>query len=205
MEIVWVVGLVLIMTLGIAFFASGLPVRGMAHAACQHWQKTYVRKYLLLLIGFCAVTVAYGYWLLGLGRDLLGFLLGISYLASITPGDIRERMIPDRTTAAFVIIFAVFVLSGGDRAEIIDAIVGAAAGFVLLGLPYLIRHNSIGMGDVKVLAACGVIYGALGVISLLLRAFAAILIYCIIQLLRRKITLKSEIPFAPFLLLAALV
>lgn len=205
MEILWVAGLALAMTAVIGFFAAELPFRGMVQAACRRWQAPGARRQLLVLLALCCGAAAYGYWLMGPGRDLVGFGLGLSYLAAITPGDIREHTIPDRTTAVFAAAFLVFVLSGGRQAEVMDAALGAVLGAVLLGLPHLVRRDDIGLGDVKMLAACGVMYGALGVLGLLLRAFVLIFVYCVIQLLRKKVTFRSELPFAPFLLLAALL
>lgn len=205
MEIVCVAGLSLGMTAVIAFFVGELPVRGMIQAIRQRWQEPLARRNLLVLLALCVAAAAYGYWLFGLGRDLLGFLLGGSYLASITPGDIKKHTIPDRTTLFFAAAFVLFVLSAGDQAGVMDAALGAVLGAVLLGLPHLVRRDDVGFGDVKTVAACGIIYGALGVVALLLRAFLAIFVYCVVQLLRKKVTFKSEMPFAPFLLLAALI
>lgn len=203
--IVTIAGLALAMTAVIAFFIWELPIPGTLLKARQCLQEPQARKGLLILLVLCAAAAGYGFWLFGLGRNLLGFLLGITYLASITPRDIREHTIPDRTTLFFAVVFLGFVLSSGNQSEWMDAALGAVLGGVLLGLPHLIRRADIGLGDVKMLAACGILYGALGVVSLLLRAFILIFVYCIIQLLRKKVTFKSELPFAPFLLLAALI
>lgn len=205
MEILWVAGLALAMTAVIGWFAAELPLRGLAGAARRRWQEPAARRQLLVLLALCCGASAYGYWLMGPGRDLAGFALGLCYLGAITPGDIRDHTIPDRTTAVFAAAFLVFVLSGGQKAQLVDAALGAVLGAVLLGLPHLVRRDDVGLGDVKMLAACGILYGALGVLGLLLRAFVLIFVYCVIQLLRKRVTFRSEMPFAPFLLLAALL
>ena len=205
MEVICVASLTLVMMAVVGFFVWELPLLGALTTARQKLQEPATRKRFVLLAGFCLALTVYGYWLFGMGRDLCGFLLGTAYLAAITPKDIREHIIPDRTTASFAVWFTLFQISSLDVALIVDAAIGAVLGLVLLGLPYLIRRDSIGLGDVKAVAACGVIYGALGLIHLLLRAFIAIFLYSVVQLLLKRATLKSETPFAPFLFLAVII
>lgn len=205
MEVGYILGLTLAMTLAAGFFIFEIPMKGGLKAVRQKIRNPKVKKELAALTAACLVLVLYGVWLFGPGRDHLGFLLGVCYLLAVTPCDISQHLIPDRASATFGVIFALFQVTSTDAAQTREAVLGAILGAVLLGLPYLIHRESIGLGDVKMVAVCGVMFGTLGIIHLLLRAFAAIFIYSVVQLLRKKVTLKTETPFAPFLLFAAII
>lgn len=171
-----------------------------------HRAKQPEGKKLLIIIGAAELGIGiYGAWLFGIGYDWVAFFALASYLLAITPEDIRQHTIADAATLTFGVLFLLLRLSRFQTVELIDALLGAAVGVVLLGLPYLIRRSSIGLGDVKILAVCGLMLGPIGVITFLMRAFLAIFVYSLVQLIRKKVTLHSETPFAPFLLLAALI
>lgn len=205
METVYILGLTLAMTLATGFFIFEIPLKGGRKVVQQKLQDPKVKKRLAALAAACLALVLYGIWLFGPGQDHMSFLLGAGYLLAVTPSDITQRLIPDRASAAFGAAFVLFQLTSADPTQLADAVLGAVLGAVLLGLPYLILKESIGLGDVKMVAVCGVLFGAVGVIQLLLRAFVAIFAYSVIQLLRKKVTLKTETPFAPFLLFAAII
>lgn len=166
-------------------------------------QEKQTQKLLVLLLACMGISL-YGVWLFGISREYFGFLLMVAYLLAITPGDIRERMIPDRTTWIFMCSFVLFRLTAMSAFELLDALLGGLIGMLLLGLPYLLKRNWIGQGDIKTVATCGIVLGPIGVINFLLRAFLVLLGVSVIQLICKKTTLYSETPFAPFLLLAAL-
>lgn len=153
----------------------------------------------------CIALTFYARWLFGIGRQYYSFLLLVTYLAAITPIDIKKHIIPDRISIAFAVLFVLFQLSSLSLEQIKEAALGVVFGFVLLGLPYLIRRQSVGLGDVKAVSICGIMLGPMGTLYFLFRAFIAIFAYSVIQLLRKKVTLKSETPFAPFLLFAAII
>ncbi|MBD5101226.1 MAG: prepilin peptidase [Subdoligranulum sp.] len=164
------------------------------------WQ----RKMVLLFAAMMGIG-AYGLWLFGMGRDLVGFLLLAAYLVSITPEDVKTHTISSSTTCLYLLLFVLFKGSGFEIASIVDGLMGAATGFILLGIPYLVRKESIGWGDVTTVSVCGILLGFPHVIYFILRAFFAIFVYSVVQLLRKKVNLKSETAFAPFLLFAALI
>lgn len=201
----YILGLTLVMTLAAGFFIFEIPLKGGLKVVSQKIRNPNVKKGMAVLMVGCLALVLYGAWLFGPGRDHLGFLLGACYLLAVTPCDISQHLIPDRASVSFGIMFVLFQLTSPDSTQIKEAVLGAGLGAVLLGLPYLIRKESIGLGDVKMVAVCGIMFGTVGIIQLLLRAFAAIFVYSVVQLMRKKVTLKTETPFAPFLLFAAII
>ena len=70
---------------------------------------------------------------------------------------------------------------------------------------HLLRPAAIGRGDVLLLAACGLGAGFPGIIYVLTRGLGAMAVVSVVQLLRRKVTIRSELPLAPFLLFGALI
>lgn len=183
--------------------AAGMPHTRAALAA-QISGVNNQRFCVIVMLANLAVGL-YGLWLFGWGRELVGFLLLASYLIAITPEDIRAHTIPDRTTLLFLAAFLLYRLWGLDWLLVLDAALGAAAGLLLLGLPYLIRRSSVGPGDVKTVTVCGVMLGLVGVMYFILRAFVAMFVFTLVRLLLKKVTLKTEVAFAPFLLFAALI
>lgn len=188
----------------VAAFLAADDLGGLKTRAAQ-LLKPEQRKRLLLTLAAGLGIALYAWWLFGLGRDYVSFLLLADYLLAITPGDVREKTISNRVTVLFAGVFAVWQLLPMDIYTLLDATAGFVCGLILMGLPYLVRRDSVGTGDIGVVAVCGISLGAVGVITFLLRAFVAITAVSIVRLLARKATLKTELPFAPFLLIAALI
>ena len=61
------------------------------------------------------------------------------------------------------------------------------------------------MMSVLLLAVCGLAAGFPGVIYVLARGLAAMALVSVVQLARKKVTVHSEMPLAPFLLFGALI
>lgn len=82
---------------------------------------------------------------------------------------------------------------------LISSFGGLAAGLFFFLIAYFLSRKSIGMGDVKLAAVLGWYLG----LSLIWWDLAVGLcfagLYCVIQLLRKKLTMKDSIPLVPFL------
>lgn len=187
-----------------ATFLAADDLGGWKQRAAHLLQPEQRRRLAITLAAGLGIAL-YAWWLFGLGRDYATFLLLTGYLLAITPGDMREKTISNRVTALFAVVFVVWQLLPMDFYNLLDAAAGGLCGLVLMGLPYLVRRDSVGTGDIGVVTVCGICLGAIGVMSLLLRAFIAIAVVSIVRLIVHKATLKTELPFAPFLLFAALI
>lgn len=185
------------------YFIAG-SFAGFKTAAEIRKREHFSRNALILFLGFVTMGM-YDFWIYGFSLDFLFILAVESYLISILPEDIREHRISNVTTAAFAVLFLLLRALTFDVFEVIDAVGGAVLGLAGIGLPYLVNRNLIGLGDVMAAAACGLIFGVVGIVPFLIRAFVFIAVFSIIQLIRRRVGLKSEMPFAPFLFLAALL
>ncbi len=186
-----------------AYFIAG-SFAGFKTAANIRQQAHFSRNALILFLSFVTMGI-YDFWIYGFSLDFLFILALETYLISILPEDIKEHRISNVTTAVFAILFLLLRALTFDAFEVIDAVGGCVLGLASIGIPYLINKNMIGLGDVMAVACCGIIFGMVGIVQFLIRAFAFIVVFSIIQLIRRRVGLKSEMPFAPFLFLAALL
>lgn len=160
---------------------------------------------MLVVLAVCCVIGAYAVMLHGYGENAIKLIVIGSYLSSVTVNDMKRREIPDLTTIVFSLLFIAVIWWFDGPSGLLAGAIGAAVPAVLLLVAMLIKKNSVGLGDIKMVAACGLICGFPGVFFVMFRAALAILVYSLIMLIFKKLKLKSELPFAPFLLFGALI
>lgn len=132
----------------------------------------------------------------------------LPYLAYI---DIKEKIVPGQILKWMLVvriaILALEVLLYDEiRMEIVlSALGGMCMGGGLMLLAYLISRKGIGAGDVKLIAVIGAFVGSSNIYAVLLLSFLIAAIYGITGLICRKIKLKDEMPFVPFVSTACLI
>lgn len=118
--------------------------------------------------------------------------------------DIRLMIIPDVISLPMIVLTPLIALLHPDL-DWLSAVIGAAAGaaslYAIAWVYYLIRKETgMGAGDVKLLAAIG---GWLGYQAIFPTIFYGSVLGAVVGLiamaLTKKLSLKSEIPFGPFL------
>ena len=144
---------------------------------------------------------------------LFSFML-YSLLLVIAVYDFRHRIIPDALVFAFVILSGLFLFvsksSFGDFLVIpsfMSFLAGplVAAPFALIWL--VSRGRWMGLGDAKLMLGAGFLLGlASGYAAVLLSFWIGGLISLFLLVFFRKyFSMKSEIPFAPFLILSVML
>lgn len=148
----------------------------------------------------------------------------MSLLVVITVYDMRHYIIPDSLTLALLVItsmWQVFLLYGGGTWQGLLIALGAAllgAGFFYV-LWWVSNGRWIGFGDVKLAVPLGIMVGPTAVFSMIVFSFwigAAVSLLLIggAKLIRGQVrlqnrifslTIKSVVPFAPFLIAGSLV
>ena len=139
-------------------------------------------------------------------RALFGVVFAALVLMMAT--DLDQKLLPDVLTLPVFFVGAAVLVWGGDslvnRQPPLLAI-AAAIGIPLLlfaaSLPF--GEGAFGGGDVKFLAGIGLLVGAL---RLVLAVFVGALLSGVVilaLLAAKRVTLKSYIPFGPFLILGA--
>jgi leader peptidase (prepilin peptidase)/N-methyltransferase len=153
-----------------------------------------------LLVGliWAGAAVAWGLTLHALAGAVFATLL-----VGITVTDARHLLIPDEFTWGGLVLGLAFALDGGFP-SLIQALLGAAAGFTLLYAIALIGEwvfgeEAMGGGDIKMMAMVGAFVGWQGVLlTVFLGALLGTLIF--VPLTLRK---KRLVPFGVFLALGA--
>jgi leader peptidase (prepilin peptidase)/N-methyltransferase len=139
-------------------------------------------------------------------RALFGAFFAALVLLMAT--DLDQRLLPDQVTLPLVVLGAGALIWGGDslvnRQPMWLAIAGAiAVPLILYALSLPFGEGALGGGDVKFLAGVGLLTG---LIRLVLAVFVGAMLsgLAIAGLLAAKrVTLKSYIPFGPFLIIGA--
>jgi leader peptidase (prepilin peptidase)/N-methyltransferase len=189
------------------------------------WDNIPVLSYLILKgkCRYCSELISVRYPIV----ELLSALLAVSLLYRFGPGvryiiyyvwactllvitfiDLDYQIIPDRLSLGGIVIgiLALRWLDVGYK----DALIGLALGAgmllaIIYGYYLLTKRQGMGGGDVKLLGMIGVFTGWQGVLfTVFMSSFIGTLIgipWVYIQ----KGTLKSAIPFGPFLCLGALI
>lgn len=172
---------------------------------CQariHWQYPAVELISALVPVLCILQ--FGPTPLAAAYSLL--LWGLLILSAI---DLRHLLLPDQLSYPllwFGLLASVSVLP----VEPVDAIYGAAAGYLSLWLVYwvfklLTGKEGLGYGDFKLLAVLGAWFGwAMLPLIILSASFAGALIGIVLLAVQRH-QRGSPLPFAPFLAMGAVI
>lgn len=90
-------------------------------------------------------------------------------------------------------------------AVLISALLGMLFGGGMFLLAHFLTKGGVGMGDVKLLAVIGAYMGSGSIMAVAFLSVAASAFYSIVMLLLKKIKLKEEIPFAPFIFIGTVL
>lgn len=196
---------------------SYLALRGRCQVCRSYIPVRYFVVELLTAAGFVLVALTGGVWWL----QVLSYLL-IAVLVSIVVYDINHTIIPDEFTLALIALALAKVASelttGGLIGEALwSLLAGVAAAGPFFFLWVISQGRWIGLGDAKLAVPLGIWVGLELVVSLVIFAFwigAAISVAILalqwllkrgqlsLRLFGRPLTMKSEVPFAPFLILS---
>lgn len=200
---------------------------------CKHsipvWANIPLLSYFILngKCGFCKTNISIRYPLVELVTSLLfilagyftsdvvilpAFLVFISFSICLIFIDFDTFLLPDELTLTLLWLGLLFNLHGAISITLINAVVGAVIGYILLWSIYwvfklLTNRDGMGYGDFKFLAAILAWVGYQGLVPvLLISSMLGIVYYVIAKLSGKLIEGKSgHIPFGPFLGLAGIV
>lgn len=129
------------------------------------------------------------------------------YIAII---DYKLKLIPNKTLlvllAICVIITVLQLISGENAINLLsDCVLGGiiAGGIFFIG--NLISRNGMGMGDVKLMAAAGLMIGMNKIMGLIFWSLFTSLIAGLILIAAKKAKIKTAIPLAPFFLAGSVI
>lgn len=158
---------------------------------------------------FCLASAAA--WVVGsltMGGLAAGFLLGLVLVLALLLAviDLRVRVIPNELVLALLLTGVVFQLYHGGVAALLNAMLTMVAlALLFLLFAALLGLGMVGAGDVKLAAAMGMVLGYPAVMPAMIIMSTAFALVGLGGLLSRRLTLKSMLPFAPFLMLGMVV
>ncbi|MDO4963343.1 MAG: prepilin peptidase [bacterium] len=153
------------------------------------------------------VLFALSFVVFGFTLECLLSILFISMLLIIIISDYQTMIIPDSILIIFSILFIVLKIFIFGLNSIWISLFEALLAFVFMFLlkllgDFLFKRESMGGGDIKLLAVYGFVLGfPMSVVAVFLSAFIALPI----SLILLKKNSSHEIPFGPFLAISAII
>jgi leader peptidase (prepilin peptidase) / N-methyltransferase len=141
----------------------------------------------------------------------LGLMAVVSLgLVLLLATDLDQRLLPDVLTLPLIpLALVVFVLGASPYLRSSDDLVAAVVaavilplGMFLLSLPF--GPGAIGIGDLKLLAGVGLLGGAFRLVAGLVSGALLAAVVIVVLVVARRITLRSYVPYGPFLILGCL-
>jgi leader peptidase (prepilin peptidase)/N-methyltransferase len=175
---------------------------------CRYCRAPISARYPLVEL-FASLLSGWVVWRLGSDIGGLAALLLVWTMLALAMIDLDTQFLPDDLTLPLLWAGLLFNLTG-TFTPLADAVIGAAAGYLVLWLVYwgyrwVTGKEGMGYGDFKLLAALGAWLGwtMLPFIVLLSSALGAVV--GVMMILLRGHQRDKPIPFGPFLALAGLI
>lgn len=138
--------------------------------------------------------------------DAVNILLVLDVFWACSAYDIRYEIIPNSIVliaiGIAIVMLGINVLIDPPDAlyYLVDSLVAGIALLVTAIICRLLGKDSVGMGDVKLLGAAGLMLGVDSAFYTVLSSIIILFIIAVILLLTKKADRNTSIPFAPFLL-----
>lgn len=166
----------------------------------------------ILTVLFCGLWTAFLFWYKGLTWDFAIIAFYSYFYITIAVIDLKHQIIPNKMIyPGLLVALAIspfFIKTGLPHHGIaswgiVNALIGAAAGFISLLILAILSRGGMGLGDVKMAAFIGLTTGFAEVFvavigGIILGGLAAILLLAF----KKR---KEVIPFGPFLSIASIV
>jgi leader peptidase (prepilin peptidase) / N-methyltransferase len=167
----------------------------------------------------CGLFTAFLFWNRGLTLEFAVIALYSYIYIAIALIDLKHQLILNKIVYPSLIaalIISPFFIRGGNLwgghfyfgdidIGILNALIGAAVGFVFMLIPALVSRGGMGFGDVKMAALIGLTTGFPNVLVAVLGGVILGGLVAVLLLLFRIKKRKEAIPFGPFLSLATIV
>ena len=147
------------------------------------------------------------------GVDLRALLIVGAYVAALVvlfATDLDQRLLPDVITLPLIALAAIVTVAGASpfihtNDDVLWAVAAAVVvplALFLLAIPF--GAGAIGQGDLKLLVSVGILTGALNLFYGLVAGALLAGITVAILVFTRRISMKSFVPYGPFLILGIL-
>lgn len=165
-------------------------------------------RYPLVELATAALT-ALAMWHFGPTVQALAAIVMVWSLIALTMIDADTQLLPDQITLPLLWLGLLLNLNGAF-APLADAVIGAAAGYLLLWSVYwlfkLVRgKEGMGYGDFKLMGALGAWFGWQALPALVLLSSVVGAVFGIVLLVVRRQGRETPFPFGPFIAGAGLI
>ena len=169
--------------------------------------------------GFCAGTGFAALLVFLYGRFLADATLLQCYLnmyvfqwlVLIAYIDWKEQIIPNQLILAGMVLWGIVTILevwlGGTpiKTVLLFSLLGAGICGGILLIVAIIAKSALGMGDVKLFTVLGLLYGVMNTYSILIFTMIFMAVTSLILLAMKKVTVKTAIPMAPFVIIGFMV
>ena len=178
-------------------------MKNMELSLNPRYTSTYLKLGLCVLNG--AVWVLSGMLTAYLPETvLISFLFTTAVIVTII--DIRIRIVPNELLLVMIVIGIAFqAVQFGFMAILTSAICMIAMMVFFTIVAGIIGFDKVGAGDVKLAGAMGLVLGYPNIISAMIIMCAGFVIFSVVGIVIRKLTMKSMLPFAPFMMIGMVV
>lgn len=184
--------------------------KGKAWSIEQWENKRFKVGTLFILAAGVGLTVewfafSYSVW------KILRYLILFAALFLIAWIDHDSKRIPNKILKALMVIRGILFIPewltypGLGTAMLLSIGMGALLGGGMFLMAHFISKGGVGMGDVKLFAVIGCYVGSGSIMSVAFLSALSGAVYSISMLLLKKIKLKEEIPFAPFIFVGTML
>ena len=199
--------------LGIGQLLDWATIRMSNHKPilCKEFFKSYIKEIKLnyKFMYLTAITYIVLLFVFGWQIDLIKYLIVTPLLISAFAIDYKEQIIPNRLTLTLFevgLLFA-FIEGTGSLSLLLDRLLGLAIGggiFLIITLigGLIAGKEAMGFGDVKLMGALGIIFGAYNIVIISILSFLLAAIISIILISSKKKKTNEYIPFGPFIVIA---
>lgn len=128
----------------------------------------------------------------------LGYLVLLALLMVLTATDLEQRRLPHVVLDPLILLAAVFV-PFNPAVEPLMALIGAGAAVAFLGTLALVVRGGLAVGDLYLVAPIGLMLGWPVIFTALFAGAFLAAGASLVLLARRRVGMRSYIPFGPFL------
>lgn len=144
------------------------------------------------------------------GGDPLALALFGAWFVTLIVGlatDLDQRLLPDLLTLPVIPVAAIYAVSGQNPLVSGDLLPAVLVAIIVPGVIYLASipfgAGAFGIGDVKLLVGVGLMSGAIRAVTGLVSGLFLAGLVLVVLVATRRITLRSYVPYGPFLIFGA--
>ena len=202
-------------------WGSGRTILG--RSSCPHCNKTLKWWELVPIFSFliqkgrcrsCGKKISYQYPIIEIFTGLIFATVPVWTLpifciyVVILIYDFHHKIIPDPLVYTAIALSLIYALLNLRTYELIDLLAGLIIFLFFAAIWLLSRGRAMGFGDAKLGLSIGLLLGAAQGLSAIILAFWIGAVYSLAYIFIKNdkgLTMKSEVPFAPFIIIGAWV